>query len=140
MVRNFGKGGKGCKKMKNSSMDDTNRVLLFKETGQDYAVVKELLGSGRCRCVFNDNKTERLCIIRGNMRKRSVHRINKGDLVLVSLRDFQDDKADIIHLYTPSEVRSLVAYNEIEQSLTTSGGVTEETTVTDDDDVVFDDI
>lgn len=140
MVRNFGKGGKGCKKMKNSSVDDSNRVLLFKEAGQDYAVVKDLLGSGRCRCVFSDdNKTERLCIIRGNMRKRSVHRIHKGDLVLVSLRDFQDDKADIIHLYTPSEVRSLVAYNEIEQSLTTSGLV-EECVSNDEDDVVFEDI
>ena len=139
MVRNFGKGGKGCKKMKNSSVDDSNRVLLFKETGQDYAVVKELLGSGRCRCVFSDHKTERLCIIRGNMRKRSVHRIHKGDLVLVSLRDFQDDKADIVHLYTPYEVCSLVAYNEIEQSLTTSGMI-EEHGSNDEEDVVFEDI
>lgn len=142
MVRNFGKGGKGCKKMKNSSLGESNRLLLFKEVGQDYAVVKELLGGGRCRCVCNQDNIERLCIIRGNMRKRSVHRIYKGDLVLVSLRDFQDDKADIIHVYTQDEIRSLIAYNEIEQSLITnsSGMHIEEQTLQDDEDVIFDDI
>lgn len=76
------------------------------------------------------------------MRKRSVHRIYKGDLVLASLRDFQDDKADIIHVYTQDEVRSLIAYNEIEQSLiTNSAGMhIEEHTTQDDEDVIFDDI
>lgn len=142
MVRNFGKGGKGCKKMKNSSVDDSNRVLLFKEIGQDYAVVKDLLGGGRCRCVFSEDHMERLCIIRGNMRKRSVHRIYKGDLVLVSLRDFQDDKADIVHLYTQDEVRMLVMYNEIESSLTqnVSGMPIEDPEHADETDVVFEDI
>jgi translation initiation factor 1A len=141
MVRNFGKGGKGCKKMKNSSLGESNRVLLFKEAGQDYAVVKELLGGGRCRCVFSDDGMERLCIIRGNMRKRSVNRINKGDLVLVSLRDFQDDKADIIHLYNQDEVRALIAYNEIEHTLTQNvSGMHIEDASDDETDIVFEDI
>lgn len=142
MVRNFGKGGKGCKKMKNSSLGDSDRVLLFKELGQDYAVVKELLGGGRCRCLFSQDGVERLCIIRGNMRKRSVNRILKGDLVLVSLRDFQDDKADIIHLYNHDEVRSLISYNEIEHSLTQNifGMKVDEDVSDDEADVVFEDI
>jgi translation initiation factor 1A len=142
MVRNFGKGGKGCKKMKNSSLGDSDRVLLFKELGQDYAVVKELLGGGRCRCLFSQDGVERLCIIRGNMRKRSVNRIFKGDLVLVSLRDFQDNKADIIHLYNHDEVRSLISYNEIEHSLTQNifGMKVEEDVSDDEADVVFEDI
>jgi translation initiation factor 1A len=141
MVRNFGKGGKGCKKMKNSSLGESNRVLLFKEAGQDYAVVKELLGGGRCRCVFSDDGMERLCIIRGNMRKRSVNRIYKGDLVLVSLRDFQDDKADIIHLYNQDEVRALIAYNEIEHTLTQNvSGMHIEDASDDETDIVFEDI
>ena len=141
MVRNFGKGGKGCKKMKNSSLGDSDRVLLFKELGQDYAVVKELLGGGRCRCLFSQDGVERLCIIRGNMRKRSVNRIFKGDLVLVSLRDFQDNKADIIHLYNHDEVRSLISYNEIEHSLTQNiSGMKVEDVSDDEADVVFEDI
>lgn len=110
MVRNFGKGGKGCKKMKNSSIEN-NRLLLFKDHGQEYAVVEEIFGHGRYRCACHD-KTTRLCILRGNLRKSSV-RIYKGDTVLVSLRDFQDGKADIIHVYAPDEVHSLVNYGEI---------------------------
>jgi translation initiation factor 1A len=45
------------------------------------------------------------------MRKRVW--INIGDIVLVSLREFQDSKADIIHKYTPDEARSLKAYGEL---------------------------
>lgn len=46
--------------------------------------------------------TKRLAHIRGKMRKKVW--INQGDIVLLSLRDFQDDKADVIVKYTPDEV------------------------------------
>lgn len=36
--------------------------------------------------------------------------INQGDIVLLSLRDFQDDKADVIVKYTADEARNC-AYN-----------------------------
>lgn len=111
MVRNFGKGGNGAKKMKNGTTE-INRILLFKEIGQEYAVVTEVLGHGRCRCLCSD-AVNRLCIIRGNMRKGYMNRVYKTDTVLVSLRDFQDYKADIIHVYSADEVRSLQAYGEI---------------------------
>jgi translation initiation factor 1A len=111
MVRNFGKGGKGCKKMKNSAIE-TNRILLFKDAGQEYAIVEDIYGHGRYKCMCQDN-VSRLCILRGSLRKGSV-RICKQDTVLVSLRDFQDDKADIIHVYTQDEVRSLSDYGEIQ--------------------------
>ena len=32
--------------------------------------------------------------------------INQGDIILLSLRDFQDDKADVIVKYTADEARS----------------------------------
>ena len=32
--------------------------------------------------------------------------INQGDIILISLRDFQDDKADVIVKYTADEARS----------------------------------
>ena len=115
MVRNFGKGGKGCKKMKNSAIEN-NRLLLFKDHGQEYAVVEEIFGHGRYRCACYD-KTTRFCILRGSLRKSSV-RIYKGDTVLVSLRDFQDGKADIIHVYAQDEVHSLINYGEIESQTT----------------------
>jgi len=112
MVRNFGKGGKGCKKMKNCALD-TNRILLFKDHGQEYAVVEEIYGHGRFNCLCQD-KVSRLSILRGSLRKGTT-RIAKGDTVLVSLRDFQDSKADIIHVYSADEVRSLYNYGELSQ-------------------------
>ena len=114
MVLNTGKGGKGCRKMKNST-GTSNRTLEFKEAGQEYGLVTDMLGNGRCRCVCSDSVT-RLCMIRGNMRKGSTNRIFKGDLVLVSLRDFQDSKADIVHLYKSEEVRSLKDYKELDEN------------------------
>ena len=39
--------------------------------------------------------------------------IGVGDIVLIGLRDFQDDKADIIMKYTADEARQLKAYEEI---------------------------
>jgi translation initiation factor 1A len=52
-----------------------------------------MLGNGRCDCMCIDG-VKRLCHIRGKMRKRVW--IATGDIVLISLRDFQDEKADII--------------------------------------------
>ena len=39
--------------------------------------------------------------------------IGVGDIVLIGLRDFQDDKADIIMKDTADEARQLKAYEEI---------------------------
>ena len=36
--------------------------------------------------------------------------INQGDIVLLSLRDFQDDKADVIVKYTADEARNRPSY------------------------------
>ena len=111
MTKNSGKGGKSHKKMKNIQV--TMKELLFAEDGQEYAIITDMLGSGRCLATTYSDKVSRLCIIRGNMRKKSVFFIRKGDTVLISLRDYQDNKADIIHLYNDDEVRSLKAYKEI---------------------------
>ena len=39
--------------------------------------------------------------------------INQGDIILLSLREFQDDKADVIVKYTADEARSLKAYGYV---------------------------
>lgn len=113
MVRNFGKGGKGCKKMKNCVLD-TNRILLFKDQGQEYAVVEDIYGHGRYNCHCQDSVT-RMSILRGSLRS-GAKRITKGDTVLVSLREYQDYKADIIHVYNADEVRALCNYGELTQT------------------------
>jgi translation initiation factor 1A len=49
--------------------------------------------------------------IRGKMRKKVW--INQGDIILLSLRDFQDNKGDVILKYTADEARSLKSYGEL---------------------------
>lgn len=88
-----------------------NREVPYADPGvSEYAWVTKMLGNGRLtvRC---GNKTERLGIIRGNMRKRDW--ISPGDLVLIALREFQADKVDVIFKYSESEARMLKKYGEI---------------------------
>lgn len=80
------------------------RELVLREDGQQYACVTKMLGNGRVEATCVDG-VERLCKIRGSMRKREWVRV--GDVVLVCLRDFQDAKADIVHKYTDAEVHRL---------------------------------
>lgn len=69
-----------------------------------------MLGNGRCESKCFDGTT-RLCHIRGKLRKKVW--VNAQDIVLVGLRDYQDDKADIILKYSPDEARNLIKYGEI---------------------------
>ena len=48
---------------------------------------------------------KRMCTIRGKLRNRVW--INNGDVLLISLREFGDDKADVIHKYYPEEAYEL---------------------------------
>jgi translation initiation factor 1A len=103
-----GKGGKNRRRGKSDR--DGKRELVFKEEMQEYAQVSKMLGNARVEAFCFDG-VSRMCQIRGQMRKRVW--INVGDIVLVSLREFQDNKADIIWKYTPDEARSLKAYGEL---------------------------
>merc|ERR1712048_1472675 len=59
--------------------------------------------------------TKRLCHIRGKLRKRQW--INAQDIILVGLRDYQDQKADVILKYTADEARNLKAYGHLPDSV-----------------------
>jgi len=109
MPKNKGKGGKKHKRGKGG--DNTlKRELVFKEDGQEYGQVTKMLGNGRLDAMCFDG-TKRLCHIRGKMRKKVW--VNLGDIVLISLRDFQDEKADVILKYTAEEARNLKQYGEL---------------------------
>lgn len=93
----------------------------------EYAQVLRMLGNGRLEAMCIDG-TKRLCHIRGKMRKKvwvnsvsiPLHMIScslpapawafkvfmadwsccwQGDIILVGLRDYQDEKADVILKY-----------------------------------------
>ncbi len=40
----------------------------------------------------------------------------KGDIILIGLRDYQDDKADVILKYNADEARQLKSYGELPES------------------------
>jgi translation initiation factor 1A len=90
----------------NNFNDINSKILIIKEEQETYGQVINALGNNRLmvKC-FSDGK-DRVCTIRGSMRKKIW--INKNDIVLVSLRDFQDDKADIIHKYDEIQGKSFV--------------------------------
>ena len=112
MVKNTG-GGKAHKSMCKESSDRL-RVLLYKDgVDQDYARIKKMLGNNRCLVELNETGRQVIGVICGRMRRKFVHRITTDDLVLVGLRDYQDDKADIIHVYSNDEVKSLNDHGEI---------------------------
>merc|ERR1712003_97264 len=116
------------------STEKVKKELEFKEDGQEYGQVARMLGNGRCEVQCFDN-IKRLCHIRGKMCKKVC--VNQGDIVLVSLRDFQDRKGDIIFKYTPDEARNLKTYGELPE-----GTKINETDIVGDedleDDVEFD--
>lgn len=104
MTKNSG----GHRKFK--SAHGFRREIIFKEMGQEYALVTKMLGNGHCECQCYDDVV-RLGNIRGKLRKRVW--ISVGDVVLCGLRDYQDEKVDIIHKYTPDEVHNLKTMGEI---------------------------
>ena len=72
-----------------------------------------MLGNGRLEAQCFDGE-KRLAHIRGKMRKKVW--INQGDIILLSLRDFQDAKADVILKYSADEARNLKAYGELPET------------------------
>jgi len=72
-----------------------------------------MLGNGKLKAMCFDGKT-RLATIRGKMRRRVYIFVN--DIILVGLRDFQDEKCDVIWKYYPEEAKTLKAMGEIPEN------------------------
>ena len=108
MPRGNQKGGKKHKRGKKNY--DETKVLRLKEDGQEYAQITGCKGNCRFDVKCCDGK-DRMAVLCGAMRKRKF--VNMKDVVLVSIRDFQDDKCSIIHKYADDEVSKLINKNEI---------------------------
>ncbi|XP_012881912.1 PREDICTED: eukaryotic translation initiation factor 1A, X-chromosomal [Dipodomys ordii] len=128
------KGGKNRRRGKNEN-ESEKRELVFKEDGQEYAQVIKMLGNGRLEAMCFDG-VKRLCHIRGKLRKKVW--INTSDIILVGLRDYQDNKADVILKYNADEARSLKAYGELPEHAKINE--TDTFGPGDDDEIQFDDI
>uniref|UniRef100_A0A6G1RGN6 Eukaryotic translation initiation factor 4C n=1 Tax=Hypotaenidia okinawae TaxID=2861861 RepID=A0A6G1RGN6_9GRUI len=101
----------------------------------EYAQVIKMLGNGRLEALCFDG-VKRLCHIRGKLRKKVW--INTSDIILVGLRDYQDNKADVILKYNADEARSLKAYGELPEHAKINE--TDTFGPGDDDEIQFDDI
>jgi len=127
-------GGKKHKKAKNYVK--VEKLVESDNEFQFYAKVNKKLGGGRYNVdvfipekkgmVKNDGvfqekivrheevRQDQLAIVRGSIRKRA--RIDVGNLVLVSLREFEIKKVDILHAYKNDDVNTLRRQNKLPQS------------------------
>ncbi len=81
MTKNL-KGGKAYKKTKHS---EDGAIYVERTDEQMYGRVVKVLGGMNVKVFCNDNK-ERVCHIRGKMRRRVF--LREGDIIILSLRDF----------------------------------------------------
>lgn len=115
------KGGKGHKKLKNN-VHKQEKILLYKENSvdQEYAVITESFGTGM-KVRFIDSKGNKdgsginqakVCtaLTRGKMKRWKYF---KGDVLLISRRDFEDNKVDVIHKYDERDINKLKYEKEI---------------------------
>ena len=112
------------KKKKKKPRPIKERPLPIKEEGQEYAIATKMLGNGRVSLKCMDG-IDRLGKIRGKMRKRVWIKVE--DYLLISLRDFQDEKADIIMKLREDEIRRLKRLKELP----------EDNDNNDNDDIIF---
>ena len=84
---------------------------------EEFAYVKKLLGN--CRTyVLTDSGADVIGIIRGSLKQFSKRVIiETGDIVVVSKRDFQDSKVDIVHKYNSDQVQNLILEGKLSSVL-----------------------
>ena len=115
MPRNKGIGGnKRRKGKKNATYSINKKDLVKKDEHQMYARVIKLLGSGRLNALCEDGET-RMCKIRGKMMKKDF--VKTDGIILISLREYENKKADVIHNYNDDEVRVLVSDGDINKEI-----------------------
>ena len=108
-------GGKKHKRGKKGGYE--TKTLRLKEEGQEYAQITACKGNCRFDVKCFDGKV-RIAILCGTMKKRNF--VNVKDIVLISLRDFQDSKCDIIEKYEDAHVHQLKSGNHIPDFINTN--------------------
>ena len=110
-------GGKKYKKLKHNM--EMSRPLELPDDDQEFALVNKLMGNGRATVTFIKNSKETvnaLGIISGKLRKRKQWVI-AGNIVLISVRNFEKDKVDIIHVYKEYEMNELKRKGHLHKEL-----------------------
>jgi initiation factor 1A len=112
-------GGKNYKKSKHSG-GSQKPTMIDRQPDQQYARVIKNLGNCNLLVYCNDNKV-RISHIRGALRKRCP--IHVGDILLVSLRDFETyapgerERSDIVAKYSADLLSKLRKQEDINPKL-----------------------
>ena len=115
------KGGNKAKSLKNSSGPVKNRIIPYPEEEDDshVAVVTKVNGDGRYLCQIVDKNGVQPKIYPVNLSKGVKNKYGRGIIIipgtylLISIREFQKDKGDIIFIYKDSELSILIDENYI---------------------------
>lgn len=119
------KGGKKGRRGKNVAPGEKTLDLKANEIGTEYGVVTKLTGNRRALVkilTMNKNAPPKMKVllgteIYGRMRKgmkRKKQFCNLGTIVIIGIREFQLDKADIVYAYKDDDdVSALVSRGEI---------------------------
>jgi hypothetical protein len=110
------KGGNKAKSLKNSSGVVKNREIPIPEEADDshVAIVTKVNGDGRYLCQIIDKTGVQPEIYPVNLSKGVKYKYTKGITItigtylLISIREFQKDKGDIIFVYRDSEKSFLI--------------------------------
>ena len=102
------------KKRPRKQKDAPKRPIPSLEDGQEFCVAVRCLGSRNFTLRFHDRK-ERLGHLAGRISKRQW--VGIGSWVIASMREFQDDKCDIIEVLTDEEHKKLAKQGEIDLSI-----------------------
>ena len=107
-------GGKSSANVRGRQQVNKSRELVLNVAGEsDYGLVTKMLGNKRVEVLILNSGKSIQCKIAGHVRTW----VTKDDIVLVGLRDFQLDRADVIHKYTNDESRKLIKAGYIPNSL-----------------------
>ena len=80
---------------------------------EEYAYVKKMLGNCRVQLITSTG-IDAIGIIRGSLRKFNKRvLIERGDIVVISKRDYQDNKVDIVHKYNADQVQYLITEKKL---------------------------
>jgi translation initiation factor 1A len=119
----------------------TNNNYIIEKEYEVYACVIKLLGNCRAQ-VLCDDGNETIGIIRGSLRRFNKRvLIESGDIVVVSKRDFQDNKVDIVHKYNLEQCKILINDKELSDTLINAYNKVNINTInnTNDANIIFED-
>ncbi|KAF7684559.1 Eukaryotic translation initiation factor 1A [Astathelohania contejeani] len=104
--------------VKRDKRGNSNRTISYAIEGESiYGQVERPLGNARFEIICSDGVI-RICKVRGSLHKRVW--IQQNDIVLVSFREGDPNKGDIILKYFPQEVKILRDNKQIPDDFTAS--------------------